>query len=776
MIGRYILKEILPYFGLTLLILTAIILGYEMSRFSELFIKKNVPPELIRTLLVAGFHRVLIVSLPVSLLVAAFLALGRLSSDNELISLLGCGISRKQILMPLLGLSAAASISVGYLTLVDLPRSARRFREIQNDLLVQGLRTQIKPRVFDLSFPNRVLYVHDVDRKTDLWNGIFLSVSDKASRPTIFTARQGILELGDPPETSQIHLKDGVKHWIDDKDGQQAYHSERFSSYHVRLGHNLAGPFEMTPPLTKPLLAEKTVLDLLRIRSRDDKLTARARIEAHKRLALPFSCILFAMMGTALSVSKRGGRSFGFLFSLFLVAVYYFAMFGGENLASAGKISPFLAIWFANFAFGFLGLIGLTERKFFHRLQDLIGSSSARLGSLWQKFAGTNNRLAVGSQHYIRRRGSTRRIFRLIDRYFALLFLKYFILSLVSLLSIFLLFTLLELSSEVIENGTPWLIVLSYLFYLALSVVEHLTPPSLLIASLLVFGILTKTNETTALRASGVTVYRMAFVTIAVCCGLAAWMAVWQDSGSPTANKTQDQLRYFIKHGHPAPKQAAWVKTNDGNWILGKRNRIFYFRDFKKAADCFYVLSVFNLNQQSFNLERHVEASVGCWDKDQQVWVLQNVRELSFIGEKISNNKTDERLLVRLEESPDYFYRETKKIEYMSGDELKQYLSDLQQTGLDVTELRVAMAQRNALPVACIVMVVVGIPFGLTWARRGALLGIALGVILGLSYWMAIGFFEQLGRYEYVSSWLAGWCPSGLFGLAGVYLLFWRRG
>ncbi|RMG52214.1 MAG: YjgP/YjgQ family permease, partial [Acidobacteria bacterium] len=332
-IYRYIIREILPYFLLTLLIATTIIFSQEVGRFAELFVKRNVPPVLVRTLLVSLLTRISIITLPISLLTGIFLALARMSSDNEILSLLASGMSRRQLLIPLLAISGVVSLLLGVITLKELPQSAAAFRRIRGELLVQGIRTQVKPRVFDTRFLHRVLYIREIDRKTDVWKGVFIA-STEGGELVLMTGERGILALGKTPSSSQLHLFNGVVHRLErDDQGEVVYHLEAFTSHHVRFDprSSEAEKFRVEWAEKRPSVAEQSLDELLSVPPEEGTTYIKARVEASRRLAIPLACLLFAPLGLALGIVPRAaGRSAGFMMSMILATIYYLLLFAGE--------------------------------------------------------------------------------------------------------------------------------------------------------------------------------------------------------------------------------------------------------------------------------------------------------------------------------------------------------------------------------------------------------------------------------------------------------------
>ncbi|MFQ5600158.1 MAG: LptF/LptG family permease [Candidatus Krumholzibacteriia bacterium] len=87
------------------------------------------------------------------------------------------------------------------------------------------------------------------------------------------------------------------------------------------------------------------------------------RVEIHKKYSIPVACIVFVLLGAPLAIrSGRSGMTMSIAFSISCFLVYYLFLTGGEKLADRRLLSPFLAMWAANIAFGVMGVI-LTWRS-----------------------------------------------------------------------------------------------------------------------------------------------------------------------------------------------------------------------------------------------------------------------------------------------------------------------------------------------------------------------------------------------------------------------------
>jgi lipopolysaccharide export system permease protein len=77
------------------------------------------------------------------------------------------------------------------------------------------------------------------------------------------------------------------------------------------------------------------------------------------------------------------------------------------------------------------------------------------------------------------------------------------------------------------------------------------------------------------------------------------------------------------------------------------------------------------------------------------------------------------------------------------------------------------------MPVACIIFVLVGAPLGII-ARRGSM-GVAVGVsvVFFLVYWASLMGGERLADRAIISPWVAMWSSNIVFGLLGIFLVWY---
>jgi LPS export ABC transporter permease LptG len=832
LIDRYLIREIVPYLLLSLLLLTAIIFFHEASRFSELLVvasRNGLPMQALARVLAALIPGILVFTLPISLLMGVLVGMGRMSGDSEIVALVASGLPRTRMLRPVILVALVVMATMLYLTFSWMPRSIRQLTDLKSNqsLVFQGLNTEIKPRVFEESIPQKVLYIEDIDRARNQWRNVFLvSLGQDPSEMMIVTANSGALRQGERSEMPELHLEKGMQHVTtkstaaepepEDKPNGQGKETHPAPASHVaqtattdndardkkkknapeKYTTNSFAQLTLgieTPNDSKddtPLDQEANAVEEMGWNQLINFTPAPAderqwRAEIHKRLSLPTACLVFALLGVAFGISNvRTGRSFGLFLGLAFTIGYYLLALSGQHAAAAGKLPVWLGIWQANLVMGALGLVVLALqrqpgadpvallRSLRYLLPARVNQNDDEADSPAAQVIGDSpaRQLQVTANGLRRLRRFS--LIQLLDRLVLSDLTRFFIFILAGVSALFLIITLFQLLDSITRNHTDWSVVINYLVFLLPMIVNYVTPMAALVAVMVTFGLLQKTSQVVALTASGQSIYRLALPALLASLLLSAFVFFNQDYVLPFTNSRQNNLRYLIRKGQEPP-QTFYQATNQ--WLFGVDSRIFNYAYFDVGSNTFARLNVIDLTREPFGISRRFYARRARWDAAASEWVLENGWERRFNGDRPVYYNAFKEQRVQLVERPDYFKKDLRGSNSMTVAELRHKIADLQQSGFDVLDLRIALQAKIAFPLACLVMVIVALPFSFSVGKRGALYGVAIGIAIGLVYWGMLSLFEQMGRYEMLPPMLAAWGPNLLFGAGGLYLFLTSR-
>lgn len=352
----------------------------------------------------------------------------------------------------------------------------------------------------------------------------------------------------------------------------------------------------------------------------------------------------------------------------------------------------------------------------------------------------------------------------LLDRYVLARFLSTLFLVLASVLLLSLIVDYSEQVDEILKNHPSSAVVFGYYRAFLFSILVDISPFAILIATLVCLGILSKNNEDTAFKASGVSVRRLG-VPIVVAALLGAVLAfAFGEYVLPLAKQKEIRYRNVI-HGHPENWK---LRTPaERNWYYGRDGRIWHREDAPSGG--LLSPSIFEFDR-SFELVRRTSAREAGWDPKSKVWLLrQGWTRVLDKGETVSYSTFLEERTGG--DPPAAFAAERRTPEEMRFRELQRYARRLKRTGYPTASLETALQWKVARPLLLPVMALLALPFAFRIGRRGALAGIGVGLVLGMVFLISTAFFTKLGDVGALPPFLAAWSPHVLFATAASFLL-----
>ena len=363
---------------------------------------------------------------------------------------------------------------------------------------------------------------------------------------------------------------------------------------------------------------------------------------------------------------------------------------------------------------------------------------------------------------------------KLIDRYLLRTLFTPLVVCLSAFTLIFVVHDLFDHLEDFVTAGTSLDNALRYYLYLLPSLLVYIVPVSLLLATLYSLSQLTKNNELTAMRASGVSLYRLLIPFAAV--GLAASIAV-----SAINERIGPASAYWCHQFLNREKsRGSEVDVNVVAHVPLKNelhHRLWLVEEFNIAT---YRMTGVFLTQERADGSRQTEYTAeeaewldGAW------WfrgvVIQNYDENNNpMGAQREVNLME---MSDLDETPKAFLNEVKyNKEFMSAAELRRFVETRPNLGAESRAIYATdYHSRLAMPWTCLVVTLLGIPLGSETGRRGAFLGVFLSISMFFLLYISINLGLAWGKSGVLAPWLAGWAPVLLFGGLGTVLLYRMR-
>jgi len=492
-----------------------------------------------------------------------------------------------------------------------------------------------------------------------------------------------------------------------------------------------------------------------------------AAVELNKRLAIPFACVVFAFLALPLGVGSRsGGRGRGFVVSVAVVLVYYLVANQGELMAMEGRVPPWLGIWLPNIVLMVVALYLMTrmgrwlgERekaespvsRIFKTIRDWRAKRQQRRGN------GRTIEPHTGSiPIQVQRRRYAIRFPALFDRYITMRLLPPLLLVVFSTALLYVIGDLSSNIEDMARNNVPAGVILAYYANLVPQVFLDVTPFALMISVLILLTLLERQQEMTALKAAGISLFRLTIPILLVASVSAGSLWLLGEVVVPNSNREAQRLLDRIK----GRETTRTYRASDRQWLLSRDSESLYnFLRYDDPSNTLIRFTMFrvdeNMDLKFYLFSRRVRFFDGVWVADSG-WFRQIFPDGTDEFKRISAP-----MKLEIPEGPDYFGQEYRRPSEMSVGELASYIRELVDSGYRPNKLIVRWHQKFAYPLSAFVMVLLALPFGLNRGGRRVttMQGVAVALMLGIAYFMSTSLFGRLGEVDVLPPAIGAWAP-----------------
>lgn len=329
---------------------------------------------------------------------------------------------------------------------------------------------------------------------------------------------------------------------------------------------------------------------------------------------------------------------------------------------------------------------------------------------------------------------------------------------------VYLIVDFFEKIDSFIENSIPFTKALLFFSYKIPFIFAQMLPVCVLLSILVVFGLMNKNHEITALKSSGISIYFL-FKPVLIL-GTASTLLLFAFSEFIVPFTTIQANKIWLRE---IKKESAVISREKNIWIKGE-GYIAHIRYYNAKKKALYDLTL-NRFDNNFKLVQRLDAKKGVFQQGQ--WTLIQVMDQKIEGVygkstvRYYNSKTE-----RLGFLPEDLQRVVKKSEEMNFRELSALIEKIESEGYDATSYRVDLYAKTAFPFVCIIMSLMGTGIALrAKPKEGLAPAIALGIFIAFLYWIFYSFCVSLGYGEMLPPVIASWLANIVFICLGAFSL-----
>ena len=353
---------------------------------------------------------------------------------------------------------------------------------------------------------------------------------------------------------------------------------------------------------------------------------------------------------------------------------------------------------------------------------------------------------------------------RILDRYILTQFLKTFLIISFSLAIIFIIVDVFDRLPRLLRSAPETEFLVRY-FLLRIPYLFVLTSPvTVLLAGLFLMDMLSKYNESIAIRASGVSIVRL--VTPLFVFGLIYTLFI-MFFGDFVLPKTED-YREYIHRVKIRGQEHEDVRMRSNIQYRGEGNTLYNIGFFDGFRNTLRMVDITTIDPETFEVVRKLTASTASWQNDR--WVLNNCVIRTFRGgELISTEYHQSISLDDINVTPQDFVKSAKSPFSMNFFELREYINRLQRVGENFNNELVDLYYKISFPFANFIILLFCVPLA-TISMRSKYRGMIflVGILICFIYLTVLRISQSLGYNEVLSPLMAAWLPNLIFGLTGV--------
>ena len=333
-LDRYILREVVVSWLSVTGVLLAIMLTDQVARVLERAAESQFPRGVVLELILLGAVQKLPLVIPVALLLAIVLALGRLYHDSEMTAAQACGAGSRSVMLPVMGFTTVLTALLAVLSLQVAPAATSRMLEMRSEAMRAGQFAPISAGKFSTfgGGGSTVVYAQSADKDGTL-RRVFVQRS-RGTQLEIALAQRATHAYSEGGDLQVITLFDGERY--EGIPGERKFRIVRFA--------------ENTIPVRLPPRSE-----LRRAAVSSDPLQ---RAEFHWRLAVPIMGVIMALIGVPLArLRPRQGRYARVAFAILVFYLYIQLAIAGRFWLERGVTPGWLGLWWVHAGVGLFGVV-----------------------------------------------------------------------------------------------------------------------------------------------------------------------------------------------------------------------------------------------------------------------------------------------------------------------------------------------------------------------------------------------------------------------------------
>lgn len=355
---------------------------------------------------------------------------------------------------------------------------------------------------------------------------------------------------------------------------------------------------------------------------------------------------------------------------------------------------------------------------------------------------------------------------KIIDRYLTKEFAMPFFYCLLVFISLYIIIDVFGHLDEILRQQVSVLILLKYYLTFTPIILVQTMPMAALISTLYTLGSFNRYNEITAMRASGLSLWRIVSPFLII--GLVATVISLfiNEKITPFASLISTTIKED-KIEKPDQKKKNGVIENVA--FCGKDNKMFYIKNFDQKENTLYDIIILEQDNEQ-NLKSRLTAKKAVFEDEKWKFYNAIIYPLNRTGQVTGEPLFYKEKFISLPEKPEDFVRFQHQTEFMNYFQLKDYIKRFKSSGYHPIKELVDLHSKLSLPLTNFVIILIGIPFALKSTRSGTFMHIGISLAISFIFYGFIAIAIALGKGGILPPIISAWLPNTAFSACGFFM------
>jgi lipopolysaccharide export system permease protein len=351
---------------------------------------------------------------------------------------------------------------------------------------------------------------------------------------------------------------------------------------------------------------------------------------------------------------------------------------------------------------------------------------------------------------------------KIIDRYLVKQFLLTIFFGLLAFTLIFVVIDMVENLDDFIDQKASIDIVFHYYLVFSPEIIKLMTPVAVLFAALFTAGKMANLSELTAIKASGVSLYRFMTPFIVTTLFISFFSIYFAGYVVPKANQTKVNIeRKYLNKG--------FIFAGSNIFFQDSRTRIVNISFFEAASNQANRTSIQEYDADDLTkMVSRIDAASMKYDSSTSSWIAKNGVERFFNDTGQTAEYFDTIRLKNLNFSPADLLSKQQKPEEMNLSELKNLIKSQESTGNDPTRTLIEYYSRFSFPMASLICVVFGLPISANKRRGGVAVQVGINILVTFIYLVFMKVSQAFGKNGALDPLVTAWFANLIFLTAAL--------